>query len=358
MADENDEGRQSEAEPADQQASAAGEDGQDRPGFLQRLFGARRPGSLRADLAEALESSDSDTESFSPTEKAMLNNILRLREVRVEDVMIPRGDIEGVEIGTTLGELMVLLETSGRSRMPAYADTLDDPRGMIHIRDVLAHVTRRSCGREGPAAKQADGQIDALAELADMNLTRIDLAKPLSDLGLIRPVLFVPASMLAGDLMAKMQAARIQMALVIDEYGGTDGLVSLEDIVEVVFGEIEDEHDDDEEPLISKRAEGVFIVDAKAEIENVAEEIGEDFVADEEMLEDVDTVGGLLFNALGRVPARGEVVQAVPGWEFHVIDADPRRIKRVRIIQLRADRRRRVSRSGDSAPVLPEGGTE
>ncbi|RLQ86981.1 hemolysin family protein [Notoacmeibacter ruber] len=352
MSDEIDDDRQSRPESEAPQA----EEHQDRPGILSRIFGGRRQGSLRADLAEALESSDDDTESFSATEKAMLNNILRLREVRVEDVMIPRGDIEGVEINTTLGELMVLLETSGRSRMPVYADALDDPRGMVHIRDVLAHVTRKSCGREGPAPKHADGHIDTLAELADMNLTRIDLSKPLSELGLVRPVLFVPASMLAGDLMARMQAARIQMALVIDEYGGTDGLVSLEDIVEVVFGEIEDEHDDDEEPLISKRAEGVFIVDAKAEIENVASEIGEDFVADEEVLEDVDTVGGLLFNALGRVPARGEVVQAVPGWEFHVIDADPRRIKRVRIMRLRTDRRRRATRSGPETPVVPERG--
>ncbi len=345
--EETDEGRQTSAGPSDETtAPVTPAESQDKPGLLTRLFGQRRSSSLRDDLAEALVAAESGTESFTPTEKAMLNNILRLRETRVEDVMIPRGDIEAVEIGTTLGEVMVLMETSGRSRMPVYADTLDDPRGMIHIRDVLAHVTRRACGREGPAAKHADGHIDAVAELADMDLARVDLSKPLSELGLIRPVLFVPISMLAGDLMARMQAARIQMALVIDEYGGTDGLVSLEDIVEVVFGEIEDEHDDDEEPLISKRAEGVFIVDARAEVEDVAETIGADFVADEELMEDVDTVGGLVFNALGRVPARGEVVQAVPGWEFHVIDADPRRIKRVRIMRLRGERRRRPQRPG------------
>jgi CBS domain containing-hemolysin-like protein len=157
----------------------------------------------------------------------------------------------------------------------------------------------------------------------------------------MRPILFVPPSMLASDLMARMQAARIQMALVIDEYGGTDGLVSLEDIVEMVVGDIEDEHDEDE-PMVTKTGEGIFIVDGKAEIEEVAEMIGEAFKAGEHE-EDVDTIGGMIFNTLGRVPARGEVVQAIPGFEFHVLDADPRRVKRVRIVQSRAaDRRRRL----------------
>jgi len=146
----------------------------------------------------------------------------------------------------------------------------------------------------------------------------------------VRPVLFVPPSMLASELMARMQASHIQMALVIDEYGGTDGLVSLEDIVEMVVGDIEDEHDEDE-AMITRAGDGVFIVDARAEIDEVARAIGKDFAA-EELAEDVDTIGGLLVNALGRVPARGEVVAAVPGFEFHVLDADARRIKRVRIV--------------------------
>jgi Mg2+/Co2+ transporter CorC len=144
-------------------------------------------------------------------------------------------------------------------------------------------------------------------------------------------VLFVPASMLASDLMQRMQANRIQMALVIDEYGGTDGLVSLEDIVEMVVGDIADEHDDEEETLISKAGEDIWIVDAKAELEDLAKEIGSDFDIREQS-EEVDTIGGLIFSELGRVPARGEVVQALPGFEFHVTDADPRRVKRVRIV--------------------------
>jgi CBS domain containing-hemolysin-like protein len=157
-------------------------------------------------------------------------------------------------------------------------------------------------------------------------------------------VLFVPPSMLASDLMGRMQATRTQMALVIDEYGGTDGLASLEDIVEMVVGDIEDEHDDDE-PMITQTGEGVFVVDGKAEIDDVAKMIGEDFAAGEHG-EYVDTIGGMIFNTLGRVPARGEVVQAIPGFEFHVLDADPRRVKRVRIVQSqKGERRRRVPRT-------------
>ena len=172
----------------------------------------------------------------------------------------------------------------------------------------------------------------------------VDLTRSIGELSLVRPLLFVPPSMLASDLMARMQAAHIQMALVIDEYGGTDGLVSLEDIVEMVVGDIEDEHDEDE-PMITKAGEGVFLVDGRAEIEEVAEMIGDAFKPGGH-LEDVDTIGGMIFNTLGRVPARGEVVQAVPGFEFHVLDADPRRIKRVRIVQGRtAERRRRAAKT-------------
>jgi CBS domain containing-hemolysin-like protein len=150
--------------------------------------------------------------------------------------------------------------------------------------------------------------------------------------------------MLASDLMARMQAARTQMALVIDEYGGTDGLVSLEDIVEMVVGDIEDEHDDDE-PMITRAGDGIYIVDGRAEIDDVAEMIGGDFAAGEHG-ESVDTIGGMIFNTLGRVPARGEVVQAIPGFEFHVLDADPRRVKRVRIVETgKGERRRRAARA-------------
>src|SRR5690606_32914881 len=175
-------------------------------------------------------------------------------------------------------------------------ENLDDPRGMVHIRDAVGHITR--------VAKQKRGRGRKTGSHGALDLANVDLAQTVEEAAIVRPVLFVPPSMLASDLMARMQAERTQMALVIDEYGGTDGLVSLEDLVEMVVGDIEDEHDDDE-PLITRTGDGVFVVDAKAEIEDVAEAIGKDFAADEHT-EDVDTIGGMIFNTLGRVPARGE----------------------------------------------------
>ena len=271
----------------------------------------------------------------------MLHNILRLREVRVEDVMIPRADIEAVEIGTSLGELMTVFEQSGHSRMPVYSETLDDPRGMVHIRDVLAHITKLARAKKGRGARKAAAPA--------LDFANVDLSKTIGELSLMRTVLFVPPSMLASDLMGRMQASRTQMALVIDEYGGTDGLVSLEDIVEMVVGDIEDEHDD-EQPMVTQAGDGVYVVDGKAEIDEVAKLIGKDFTAGEHG-EYVDTIGGMIFNTLGRVPARGEVVQAIPGFEFHVLDADPRRVKRVRIVDiLKAERRRRAARAEQPSP--------
>ncbi len=313
---------------------------QSGPTLLERLAGlfkGRNGGtSIREDLEDALAVADVDQESFSPGERAMLNNILRLREVRVEDVMVPRADIEAVEIGTTLGALLKLFEQSGHSRMPVYAENLDDPRGMVHIRDVVAHVTRTAQAKK-PRGRKGEAAVASPA----LDLSNVDLTRTIGELQLIRTVLFVPPSMLASDLMARMQAQRIQMALVIDEYGGTDGLVSLEDLVEMIVGDIEDEHDEDE-PMITRAGDGVFIVDGKAEIDEVAELIGEGFTPGEHG-ETVDTIGGMIFNTLGRVPARGEVLQPIPGFEFQVLDADPRRVKRVRIVHdPKGERRRRV----------------
>lgn len=299
---------------------------------------SRHSSSLREDLADALSSTESEQDSaFSPEEKAMLNNILRLREIRVEDVMIPRADVVAIEISTPLWQALELFETSGHSRMPVYAETLDDPRGMIHIRDVLNYITRQ--------ARQNTQSDAGEAGPAKFDIGRIDLSKTIGELDLMRKVLFVPPSMMASGLMARMQAAHIQMALVIDEYGGTDGLASLEDIVEMVVGDIEDEHDD-EEIMIAEEADGVFVVDARADLDELTQKIGPSFEAGEHG-EDVDTVGGLIFSVLGRIPLRGEVVQAIPGYEFHVLEVDPRRVKRVRIVPLsEADNHRHPSTVG------------
>ncbi|HEV7253228.1 MAG TPA: hemolysin family protein [Mesorhizobium sp.] len=298
----------------------------DRPTFLERiagLFGRRNGATLREDIAEALAESDGAGEAFSPGERAMLANILALREVTVEDVMVPRADIKAAEIGTRLSDLMEMFEQSGHSRMPVYSRTLDDPRGMVHIRDVLSHLTRAARREEGA---QGSGVLD---------LGRVDLGQTIGELNLIRNVHFVPPSMLASDLMARMQATRSQMALVIDEYGGTDGLASLEDIVEMVVGDIADEHDE-EEILITRVDEGSFVVDAKAEIEEVEDAVGAPLDVGEHG-DSVETIGGLILSVLGRVPIRGEELHVVPGFAFHVLDADPRRVKRVRIVRLDRD---------------------
>ncbi|TWF53107.1 hemolysin family protein [Neorhizobium alkalisoli] len=325
--------------------------------FWSRALRLLRPSQgeqLREDLADALMTDTNVSNAFSPEERAMLHNILRFREVRVEDIMVPRADIEAVDMGMTIGDLMIHFEETGRSRMPVYGDNLDDARGFVHIRDLLSYLAkqarnkRRTSGRASASAAAVTAEKPEKAvrtPRAAFDLGRVDLEQTVAEAGLIRKILFVPPSMLASDLLQSMQAARTQLALVIDEYGGTDGLVSHEDIVEMVIGDVEDEHDNDE-VMFSQTGEDVFLADARVELEEIAEAIGPDFDI-RDRLEDVDTLGGLIFSALGRIPVRGEVVQAVPGFEFQILDADPRRIKRVRIMRKRALVRRRLKGEGE-----------
>ena len=312
---------------------------------------------LREDLADALIAGATDDDAFSPDERAMLHNILRFREVRVEDVMVPRADIEAVDQNITIGELMILFEESGRSRMPVYAETLDDPRGMVHIRDLLSYVAKQARnkrrvgnGKAVAASATSTAEKPARSTKPNFDLSRVDLQKTLAEAGIIRKILFVPPSMLASDLLRRMQVNRTQMALVIDEYGGTDGLASHEDIVEMVVGDIDDEHDDDE-VMFKRVSEDVFVADARVELEEIAAAIGSDFDISEQV-DEVDTLGGLIFSALGRIPVRGEVVQALPGFEFHILDADPRRIKKVRITRKRHAARRRPAKADGEGGAL------
>ena len=255
----------------------------------------------------------------------MLANILRLREVRVDDVMVPRADIDAVEIDITLGDLLAEFRESGHSRMPVYRETLDDPVGMVHIKDLMGYVAarrRRHAGRDQEAPEAHPGDVD---------LDKVDLAQTLAETDLVRNIA-VRAALDAGRRRCSppCRRRRIQMALVIDEYGGTDGLVSLEDVVEIVVGDIEDEHDDDTGPMIVPDGDGSFLADARADLDEVAAAIGADLASGEEG-EDVDTIGGLVFSLLGRIPVRGELIPVPGGFEFEILDADPRRIKRVRI---------------------------
>ncbi|TDK35314.1 HlyC/CorC family transporter [Rhizobium deserti] len=333
--------------------------------FWSRVVRLLRPSQgeqLREDLADALMTDTSVSSAFSPEERAMLHNILRFREVRVQDIMVPRADIEAVDMNITIGELMIHFEETGRSRMPVYGDNLDDARGFVHIRDLLSYLAKQARNKRRVSSRAA-ASMSPSASAGDkpekvvrtpkpaFDLARVDLEQTAAEAGLIRKILFVPPSMLASDLMQSMQAARTQLALVIDEYGGTDGLVSHEDIVEMVIGDVEDEHDD-EEVMFSRSGEDVFVADARIELEEIAKAIGSDFDI-RDRLEDVDTLGGLIFSALGRIPVRGEVVQAVPGFEFQILDADPRRIKRVRIMRKRALARRRLLK-GETEALLSD----
>ncbi|HYS50186.1 MAG TPA: hemolysin family protein [Xanthobacteraceae bacterium] len=316
---------------------------------LRTLFGWK-PGSIRADLEVVLEAGAGGETGFSPEERAMLKNILGLRERRVEDVMVPRADIIAVQQDIALGELVKVFEVAGHSRLVVYDDTLDDPAGMVHIRDLIGYMAER-------AAASASSKIRRKKPFpAGLDLKAIDLSVPLSSTRLVRTILFVPPSMPAIDLLAKMQATRIHLALVIDEYGGTDGLVSIEDIVEQIVGDIEDEHDEAEVVAVVRQLDGSYLADARASLEDVTKTVGAEFDAGE-AAEDVDTLGGYLVVRVGRVPVRGELVPGPSGFEFEVLDADPRRVKRVRIYRgkdrsgRRGPRRREEKPETEAAPT-------
>lgn len=322
-------------------------------GWFQRLMNgltARlNTKSLRTQMEGALADDEGGDETFSAEEKAMLRNILALRELRVDDVMIPRADIDAVEDDISLGALLAIYQEVGHSRLPVYRETLDDPVGMVHIKDVVGLMTSEGCvSSDGELLDCADDSEPVVQEATDQDgseisyhpllsgsnypktMSNIDLQRPLSELGVIREILFVPPSMPATDLMATMRAARTQMALVIDEYGGTDGLISLEDVVETVVGDIEDEHDDEEQLVVAPAGPNLFIADAKADLEEVSDAIGVTLTTSEES-DDVDTLGGLIFTHIGRIPVRGELISVSDNLEIEVMDADPRRIRRVKI---------------------------
>lgn len=324
--------------------------GAQRDGAFTRIkqFLGIKNGSIRQDLQVALSDDGVDDGHFSADERVFLSNILALRDVRVEDVMVPRADVDAAPITTQLADLLHLFRNAGHSRMPVFGETLDDPRGMIHIKDLMVYMTKTAEYKPAPDTKRRKKMP------GDLDLRQVDLGATLEETTLMRPVLFVPPSMKASALLAKMQVARIQMALVIDEYGGTDGLVSLEDLVETIVGDIEDEHDEDEKPTIVAESDTTFVADAKAELEEVVDVIGADFTFGDHS-EDADTLGGLVFGLVGRIPIRGELIPAPGPYEIEVLEADPRRIKRLKI-----HRRRRklgskiaVNRGKDNDPPAP-----
>ncbi|MEO1554056.1 MAG: hemolysin family protein [Pseudomonadota bacterium] len=260
------------------------------------LFGLFRKNS-EAPIAPAPE------EPVAPSQKEMRLRIADFERARVEDVMIPRAEIIGVELATSLEELIQLYANEAHSRLPVYRETLDDPVGVVHIRDVITEIAR---------ANGDDPDED------DIPLERLR-----------RDILFVPPSMPLPDLLVKMQASRTHLALVVDEYGGTDGLVSLEDLVEEIVGDIEDEHDEDVAMLV-RRGRLAWEVDARMETEDFAEETGLELELEDH---DVDTLGGVAFALAGRVPLRGEVLPHPKGVDLEILESDVRRIHRLVVRQ-------------------------
>ena len=285
----------------------------------------------------------------------MLRNILALHERRIDDVMVPRADIVAVSSDISLGELMSLFESAGHSRLVVYNETLDDPVGMVHIRDLLAFMTAKAARRRRRQDAGARSRFPR-ASICARSISRCRCRKP----SIIRALLFVPPSMPAIDLLAQMQATRMHLALVIDEYGGTDGLVSIEDIVEQIVGEIEDEHD--ERRAAGDRAPGRRFLHRRCARQPRRRRavIGEDFVAGEAG-EEVETLGGYLVSPVGRLPVRGELVSGPGNFEFEVLDADPRRVKRLRIAPRKERPRRAPSANAAGArqrPTRPASGSD
>jgi CBS domain containing-hemolysin-like protein len=319
---------------------------------IARAFLGWKSGPTRADIEVVLEAAVPGETGVSPEERTMLKNILALRGRRIEDVMVPRADIIAAQHDISLGDLVKMFEKAAHSRLVVYNDTLDDPIGMVHIRDLIAFMTARAAvDPEKPAKRKK-------ARPAGLDLGAIDLSLPLSATKIVRTMLFAPPSMPAVDLLAKMQATRIHLALVVDEYGGTDGLVSMEDIVEQIVGDIADEHDEDEQPSVLRQYDGSFIADARASLDDVSEAVGTKFDAGEAAGE-IDTIGGYLMAQAGRLPLRGELVAGPEGFEIEVLDSDPRRVKRVRIhrnknrpIERDREGRRRYSGPDTASPAI------
>ena len=274
--------------------------------FLKRIGQALRgsPGdSIRESLEEVIEESDRQNPELARQERVMLANLLKFGELRVEDVMVPRADIVAVEESISICELVAKFREAQHSRLPIYRETLDDPIGLAHVKDVLG------LGELGP---------DGIMRWPEVAIAKIR-----------RDILVAPPSMPASDLLLKMQSTRIHLALVIDEYGGTDGLVSIENLIEEIVGDIGDEHDTEEAPNLLKLSDGRYEADARLDLDDFTEQTGLS-IEQPDPEEEVDTLGGLVVSVLGRVPQRGEIVSH-SGFEFEVLEADPRRIKRLRV---------------------------
>lgn len=277
---------------------------------LKMIVGSGSESSLRESLEEAIDEHSGepdDRSDLSAVERTMLKNLLHFGERKVDDAAVPRADIIAFDVDDSFADLVELFRDAGHSRVPVFEGSLDTVIGMIHLKDVYARI-----------AATFDDDVSS---------------KPFLDLDvrtLLRTVLYVPSSMRVLDLLARMRSGRTHMAVVVDEFGGTDGLVTIEDLVEEIVGDIEDEHDDDEVKLLQAIGDDMYEADARLELSELEETTGHVF-ADDEIGGEVDTLGGMVFMLAGRVPAIGEMVAHPSGWRFEVIDGDPRMVRRLRL---------------------------
>ena len=272
--------------------------------WLSRITGRlrRRPHeSVRDRMEELIERPTDTTPADAPeldlAERALLTNVLKLRGITAVDVMIPRADIVALRDHLTLDDALAEIQREGHSRYPVYGSQLDDIQGMVHIKDIIAAIGR---------------------------------AEPFSMRAILRKPLLVVPSVAVLDLLLRMREARMHLALVVDEYGGIDGLVTIEDLVETIVGDIADEHDEVNAPRMVERPDGSLDLDARTPVEEFEARMGQ-VLTEEERAADIDTMGGLVFTLAGRVPARGELVSHVSGLEFRVLDSDSRRIRKLRV---------------------------
>ncbi|HEY1606125.1 MAG TPA: hemolysin family protein [Allosphingosinicella sp.] len=275
-----------------------------RPSFWRGLrtflFGDDGEATLREEIEEAIDSHEGEVPAvgdLSPVERQMLRNLLDFGESNVADISVPRGDIVAVPSTILFADLVAAFAEAGHSRLPVYEESLDHVIGMVHIKDVF---TLQVSGAEPPA----------------------DIAP------LLRTPLYVPESMGVLDLLARMRAGRVHLAIVVDEFGGTEGLVTIEDVVEEIVGDIEDEHDEEAPGLLIPLEDGIWEADARAELDDVAETVDARLAAVDE---DVDTIGGLATVLAGHVPQQGEIVEHPSGWRLEVTDSDARRVTRLRL---------------------------
>lgn len=292
------------ASSSGKEGDSSSEGGRIWRGLRALLFGEETETSLREELEHTLDEYEGDDAppakgDLSPVERQMFKNLLHFSEHTVDDIAVPRGEIVAISQDASFAQLAALFVEHGHSRVPVYKETLDTVTGMIHIRDAFAILAE---GRAHPET------LDAL----------------------IRQPLYVPQSMGVLDCLAEMRAKRTHLAIVVDEYSGTDGLLTIEDLMEEIVGEIEDEHDDEPEVLLVAHEGGCWDADARAELDDVAREIGAAALAEVE--EDVDTLGGLAFVIAGHVPEPGEVLlHEESGWRLEVLEGDTRRVTRLRL---------------------------